>query len=193
MVLMLAGCGAARVPKEMRKTALVVSQKGKVTSYLVDVLDKEYYDLDELTDMASKEVEAYNEKYQEGKKPPVVMKSVKEQKDGQVAVIYQYLDTDVYENYNDAFLHFSECNSDLIEEYELEQFTFVQAKSGDEITNQQNQKILEDKYVLITDVDAVIYCPYRVAYVSEGGIYKPDGTVDTASQEGERVVILMEK
>ena len=47
LILSLTGCGqAAKLPETVENTSLVVEKDGKVTSYLVNTFDKDFYNLD---------------------------------------------------------------------------------------------------------------------------------------------------
>jgi uncharacterized lipoprotein YajG len=61
---MLAGCGTAKVPDVVDVTSLAISEDGQITSYLVDVFDKDYYDISELKTMALEDAADYNAEHQ---------------------------------------------------------------------------------------------------------------------------------
>ena len=72
----LAGCGTPKVPDSVEQTSLIIDAKGGVVSHMVDVFDKSHYNIDELRDMANKEVADYNTANQSGTVVPVTVTSV---------------------------------------------------------------------------------------------------------------------
>lgn len=188
----LTGCNQAKVPETVTETSLVISDKGIVTSYLADVLDKDYYDVSDLTAMAIQEVADYNAEHQKGEVIPVTMEKVATFEGNKVVVTHKYDSADTYSDYNDSILYyglFSDAVGNVCDRIDP---NLVNVKDGTKITEEQLQSAQENKHVIITDAKAVIYCPYGVSYVSEGAVYREDGTVDTSNTEGT-VMILMKK
>lgn len=193
-VLLLTACGGAKAPTEPDVTSLRISEAGTVTSYLVDTLDKDYYDVNELTDMVVAEVADYNTQNQTGETTPVSFEKAETYPDSdKVLIVMNYDSAKTYEEYNGNVLYFGMTDGEkLLASSNGYTLPLVSAKDGTAMSQEQREKKWDNKHVIVTDVKAVIYCPYKVTYVSEGVKILPDGGVDTSETE-ERVMILMNK
>lgn len=189
-MLILVGCGAAKVPEVVDVTSLVIDGSGVVTSYLVDEFDKDYYSIDDLTDMAVEEAAAYNTQKQSGEIIPLTVDKVEKLADGsnKVVVKHIYDSAATYADYNGGVLFYGTVAEAADAGYSLS-ITMKNVKDNTLYTEAQLMQN-EEKYLLITDAKAVIYCPGKVTYVSEGADYQEDGSVDT-SQAESTVMILM--
>ena len=190
--LLLSGCGQARVPENVDITSLVISAKGSVQSYLVEEFDKDYYSVSDLADMVVQEAADYNTGHQTTEVTPVTVEKVEvlANDSSKVVVVQQFDSAATYEDFNEGVLYFGHA-SNLPEERSIDG-NLVSAKDGTAITADLLQKELEKKHIVITDAKAVIYCPYPVAYVSDGAVCREDGGVDTTQAEG-LVTILLKK
>ena len=166
--LLLAGCGQAKVPDVVDTPSLSVEKDGTVTSYLVGVFDKAYYDIDALARMASEEAAAYNAQKQTGETTPVLVEKTEELSDGsgKVVVVLKYDSTDTFSDYNNSVLFYGTTAQAREEGYELEA---ADAESGE--------------YVLITDQKVKLYCPRKVVRAGGGAVLKEDGSVDASAAE----------
>ena len=45
-------------------------------------------------------------------------------------------------------------------------------------------------YLLVTDIKADIYCPGKVAYISEGAVVNGDGSISSSEAEGFVYILL---
>ncbi len=190
----LTGCSGNKMPETIEETTIAVSDKGVITSYLVGSFDKEYYDISELTNMAVEEVAAYNTDKQEGETIPVTVVKVEElpNNSGNVMVTYQYDNADTYEDYNDGVLFYGTVSEALSEGYKLDASLINSIKDGTSVDEEWMLKEAGKRHILITNQAAQIYVPYKVTHVSQGAVYKEDGSVDTTQTE-ENVIILMKK
>ena len=108
LILSLTGCGqAAKLPETVVNTSLVVEKDGKVTSYLVNTFDKDFYNLDGLTQMVEEEAEEFNATHTEATENPMNVKTVQVLGDGvMVQVVQEFADTDSYAEYNEQDLFY---------------------------------------------------------------------------------------
>ncbi len=189
-MLLLAGCGAAKVPEVVDVTTLVVSGDGAVTSYLVDVFDKEYYKLSDLTEMATKEVADFNSEVQTGETVPVMVDKVEALEDGsnKVVVTHKYDSAESYEQFNEGVLFYGTVNEAVEAGYGLD--VVLQSVKDDTLYTEAQLLQYPDKYLLITDAKAVIYCPKKVAFVSKNASYNANGSVDASQTEGTVVIFM---
>lgn len=191
-VLTLAGCGQGKVPDVVSETSLAIGEDGKVTSYLVEDFDKEYYDISELASMAITEAAGYNTENQTGEAIPVTVDKVETLADGsgKVVVIHKYDNADVFEDYNGSKLFFGTVQAAVDAGYEPD----GTLKSVKDDTPLSKEELMQngEGLVIVTGERARIYCPKKVTYISEGAVMAEDGSVDTTQAEG-MVVILMKK
>lgn len=191
---LLTGCARVKVPEEVNTTSIIISNKGEVTSHLIDVFDKDYYSISDLTAMAIKEAADYNTEHQQGESVPVTVEKVEAKADGsgKVVVIHKYDTAETYADFNEAILFFGKASDAVGDVSDRIDPRLVNVKDGTQITEEKLQSALKDKHVIITDAKAVFYCPYGVAYVSEGVVYQEDGTVDTSQAEGTVTILMKE-
>lgn len=190
-VFLLAGCGQAKVADIVDAPTLSVTDEGEVTAYLVDVFDKDYYDITGLADMAVKEAAAYNTAHQTGEQACVTVEKVEALEDGsgKIVVTQKYETPEIFADYNDAEFFFGSVQEALDAGYDLNGDIFLSAKDGSTMTDEQFAKVIGKK-VLITDQKLQIYCPHKVTHFSEGAAVNPDGSIDTTGVN-ENVYILM--
>ena len=173
--LLLTGCGQAKVPDVVDTPSLAVDKDGTVTSYLVDVFDKEYYNIDGLAAMVSEEAAAYNAQKQSGETEPVFVEKVEELEDGsgKVVVVLKYDSTDTFSDYNNGVLFYGTIAQAQEEGYELEA---ADAEDG--------------QYVLITDQKVKLYCPRKAVRAGGGAVLEEDGSVDASAAENMAYVFM---
>lgn len=191
-ILMLAGCGQAKLPDAIDVTSLVVTDKGEVTSYLVAEFEKEYYNISELTTMAVSEVAEYNTEHQTGTSIPVTVEKVEalESDADKVMLTYKYDSTESFMDYDESILFYGTVSEAADAGYDLN-VILTNVKDGTLFSEAQ---LLQetDRYLLITDEKARIYCPKKVTHVSDGAVYEEDGSVD-GTQAESTIYILMKK
>lgn len=183
------GCGQkSSVPDTLLRTAIAVSQKGAVTVYLVEDFERDYYSLQELQEMAEGEVTEFYEENPSEEEKAVVLESVEETGENRVKLIYQYADWTAYEKFNENVFFYGtleEAKSQGIsEEITLQAVSDGRVKTLEELEKEKKARLL------VTDVNADIYCKGRVLYASEGAARKEDGSF---SAEGTEALYLLIK
>jgi len=191
-MLLLTGCGQAKLPDKIDEPTIAIDGEGRVTSYLVELFDKEYYDITELTSMAISEAAEYNTGKQAESGVPVTVEKVEELKDGsqKIVVTYKYDGAETFSDFNGSILFYGTVKEAMDAGYDLAG-SLKSVKDGSMISGEQVMGDSE-KHVVITQEKVRIYCPQKVAYISEGAVYEKDGSVD-ATQASDTVVILMKK
>ena len=188
--LLLSGCGSAKLPETIENTTVAVDSKGVVTSFLVDSFDKAYYNVNELASMAAEDVADYNAEHPVTEEALLKVEKVELLADGsKVMVQHVYNDSTVYEDYNGQELFFGTVNEAQLAGYDLSAL-LTSVKDGTPLSQEELMKKPDKTHVLITDVKADIYCPYKVTHVGDGVVYREDGSVNTGEVDGI-VVILM--
>ena len=188
--LLLSGCGSAKLPDIIENTTVAVDSKGVVTSYLVDTFDKAYYSVNELAVMAAEDAADYNAEHPVTEDTLLKVEKVELLADGsKVMVQHVYSDSNVYEYYNGQELYFGTVSDALLAGYDLSAL-LTSVKDGAPLSQEDLMAKTDKTHVLITDVKADIYCPYKVTHVGDGVVYREDGSVNTGEVDGV-VVILM--
>ena len=189
------GAGAVGCKDFLRKYMpgpLVVEKDGKVTSYLVNTFDKDFYNLDGLTQMVEEEAEEFNATHTEATENPMNVKTVQVLGDGvMVQVVQEFADTDSYAEYNEQDLFYGTRVEALAQGLTVNR-ELVNAADGTPADSEKLDKALEKNHLIITNASAYIYCPYPVLYISEGVVMGEDGYVDASQSDGV-VTILMKK
>ena len=183
-----AGCGEAEVPQIIESSTLIVAGKGQVTAHLVEDFEKSYYDLSELTAMATEEAAEYNATRGSEGGNAVTVETVETVGGNRVRLCYQLDSCGTYEEFGLGTLFYGKV-SEAVEKGLTEGALLKSVK--DQTPMGEEQLVQEsDRMILITDAAADIYCPKKVTHVSEGTFVNEDGSVRN-SQEGSMVFILM--
>lgn len=193
LILSLGGCGqTAKLPTEVVNTSLVVEKDGKVTSYLVNTFDKDFYSLDGLEKMVREEADEFNSEHGDGQQDPMTVKAVQMLEAGATVQVVQEFDSvDSYAEYNEQDLFYGTRVEALAQGISVD-LELVNASDGTPADPDKLNKAMEKGHLIITDASAYIYCPYPVLYISEGVVMGADGCVDASQSDGV-VTILMKK
>lgn len=187
--VLLAGCGQTGVPEVLEATSISVDKNGRMTYYLVGEFDRDYYDLSELTAMATEEAAEFSGTA--GDDAPVKVNRVEtlQNDPGKVLIVYEFDGSDSFNRFNGSSFFYGTVDEAAGQGY-LSGVTLHSVKDGQTVTE---TVIRQDgtKKMIITDERALIYCPAKAAYLSEGAILKEDGSVDALGAEG-RVYILIQ-
>jgi hypothetical protein len=196
--MVLTGCGAAKVPDVVTETSLVIEKDGKVTSHLVDVFDKDYYDLHGLREMAQEEADAYNTAHGAEDAAPVTVERVESLPgdDSTVVVTYSYDSADTYEDYNGSSLFYGTAQQAEQAGYQLDETNQVLWDTKGEksiVSTELGEGKLAQKHVILLEEQTRVYCPYQVAYISEDAVVQEDGSIDTTGICEYPVIIVLDK
>ncbi|MCM1569384.1 MAG: hypothetical protein NC081_08055 [Roseburia sp.] len=193
--LLLGGCNQGGTPETVTENTLSVNKEGVITEYLAGDFDRDYYDISELESMAVQEAAGYNGKRPSGETPPVRVEKVEASQEGGTRAIlqYSYDSADTYRDFNQRLLYYGTVAQagEYLEDLDS-QAVLKGVKQGDTLAMAQLLKV-QDKHVIITDVPAIIYCPYSVTYISDGLAVREDGGVDTTGAMDSTAIIIMKK
>ncbi len=195
-VLLLAGCGQAKLPKNIETDTIVFDKEGAMEVYLVRDFDREYYDLSELTAMAAEEAAQYNTENAGDAQVPVVVEKV-ETLEGtplRARITYHYDSADSFCSFNDNEISmFFGTVSAAVQSGETAHFgSLSSVKDNSLVTEDWIKQEASARHLIITQAKALIYCPYPVTHVTQGAMIMEDGSVDTTAVEGV-CAILMKK
>ena len=193
--MVLTGCGQTGGQEVVESTTISVDQKGGLTYYLVEDFNKDYYSLSELAEMASEEAAKFNKSA--GEKQSVAVDKVEtlQEDESRVLIVYRFDGCASFNGFKDKIEKLSDgifFYGTVDEAFEQGYINKVLLKSVKDETQKTEEQLKQDgaKKLIITDEKAVIYCPARVTYLSEGAVLNEDGSVNTSASDGT-VYILM--
>ncbi len=191
--LLCAGCGQEQGPATVKENALVISDKGEVTAFVVGELDRSYYDREELANMARAEADAFNERYKTGEQALVSVEQVEPlEETGKVVVTYHFDSADSYSQfmgqYEDSSLFYGTVAEAASRGY-LSGAGLADVKDGTSLT-EEGLKQHGERYLVITSAKASVYCPAKVTHVSKGAAMNEDNSVGTFQAEGTVYILL---
>ena len=191
-MLLLGGCGQTEVPDTLSVPAISVTNKGKVTAYLIEDFDKDYYDLKELRAMVDEEVAAFNKNHtsQEGM-DAVTVQSLAESTDGsqKVTLVLQFRDTAAYKDYTGADLFYGTVTQAMEAGYDLD-VQLISTKDGTTIEQTEIQEKGKN-HILIAQEKVLIYGPAKPLYISPGTATNEDGSVEVSENAEDNIYIIM--
>lgn len=193
-----AGCGVAKLPDVVESTSLSIDKTGAITSYMVDVFDRDYYALDELESACREDVAVYNAKHQSGENAPLVLEQVSEvsENEGLVMVSYSYDNAETYQTYNKRTFFYGTVEQAIEAGYDFEALNQVLlSPKGSKSIVSSGLKDIAQKHVILLAEATRVYCPYKVAYISENAEALEDGSIDTAGifPEEYPVIIVLDQ
>lgn len=187
--LFLAVCKRVGASDAPGTSAVSVGRKGQISAWFVEGFVEDYYSLAELTEMAKREAAEYNAGIQ-GKKAAVKVGKVELLPDsgGKIRVNYWFDGWESYTDFNEQSLFYGTVEEALKEGFDvsavLRSVEDGSLSAGDQLSR------ATDKYLIITDVKANIYCPKKVTHISDEASVNEDGSIDTSGAKGT-VYILM--
>lgn len=194
-----AGCGRSKVPDLVNATTISVDGNGKITYYFVGDFEREYYSLSELSDMAQGEAAEFNKGEAE---PSVVVDRVEtvpedgtpDSRESRVLIVYQFSGAAGFNQFNQkvnkgpgTFFYGTveeAIGLGLVEDVSLKSVKDGSLKTEEQLGQEGKKKLI------ITDEKAVIYCPGKVAFLSEGAALNQDGSVDASGAEKTVYILL---
>lgn len=188
-ILLLTGCGEVAIPETVSAPTIAISEDGLVTQYLVDNFDEDYYDITELREMVTEEVNKFNAA-QKTESAPITVQSVENATDGsnKVIVKLQYNNADSYQKYNESQLFYGTIAQAHEAGYELD-ITMTSVKDGSAIGKAEIND-MGSKHVIIAEAGYRMAGSKKPLYISEGLSVGEDGFVDTAQAEGLVYIII---
>ncbi len=193
--LFCTGCGETKKPESVNGQTIYISKEGEITLWLVTDFDGADYNISELTSMAVKEVSQFNA--DRAPEAFVTVEKVEALPDdsGRAAVTYQFGNwqscTDFIGNelfYGTNQMFYGMVSEALSMGYGSE--AILKNVKDNTLYTEEQLKQVSGQYLIVTDVKADIYCPGRVAYISDGASLNEDGSVNTFEVEGLAYILL---
>jgi hypothetical protein len=158
-VFCISGCGS----KGPAVTTLTIDKEGGVSGTIIEDFEEPYYDLNELTDMAAKEISAYNSDFLSEK---VFLDSASEDEENKkVTVMMHYNGTSDYSHFNQSFLFYGTVQEALDKGYNVSDK--LVDRNGNELGSDGIDANLENHIIITTDKTNII-APYNISYMTKG-------------------------
>ena len=210
--ILLSGCGQAEAPKDIRESTLVIDESGRVTAYLVEEFDKNYYNLSELTAMVQEDAAIFGSSETDSEKVKIVSVKTMEDDSSRVVVTYQFDSTGSYEELIKDQLFYGTV-AEAIQSGYCNGVTLKSVKDQTLMTEADLLQRMEDSLIIYypelvqpeevklnpeaeEQRQIVIYCPDEVGFVSQGTVVNQDGSISITWVEGsdyEPVYMLLGK
>lgn len=194
-MVLLAGCDSAKMPEVVDSTTVSVEEDGRIRYWLVGEFDKDYYEISELNEMAVGEAQQFNAERKSATGStentyPVIVEKVEtaQTNEGLVVVHYRFDGWQSYSDFNEEDLFYGTIGEAVAEGYNVE-IQLNSVKEDSPLTG-ENVKNATDRYVIITNVKADVYCPGKVTHISEGAVLNADGSVDTTGTDGQVYILI---
>ena len=158
-LLTMTGCGG----RNAEVTAVTIDKNGHVSNVIYEEFDKDYYDVTELSDMASREVSEYNAEYIS---PKITLGEVELIDDGSfVRVSMNYDSATDFSNFNEENLFYG-----TLEEAEAAGY-----RVSDALIDNNGVKIEgsfaadhPDRHIIITNDRSNFNAPFNIEYMTKG-------------------------
>ncbi len=206
LIMLLSGCGQAKVPKDLIVPAISVAGDGGVTAYIVENFDKDYYDLEELKTMVEEEIAKFNESHKDAEgEDAVVIASLTEYSSSDIALIQgtgnlsivepakvvlalEFRDIACYMDYTGMELFYGTVAQAQKAGYDLD-VELTSVKDGTTITKMDIYELGGSRILIVQD-DVRIYGPRKAQYVTSGVAVNEDGSVEPSDTEDNTYIIM---
>ena len=180
---LLCGCGQDK----NRKTKISIDKNGGVVNTIYEEFTQDYYDVSELSDMASEEISYYNSEYVS---PKISLTEVtKLEEEPYVRLKMTFESASDYSHFNQTSLFFGTVAEAVEKGYEL----------SAALVNNEGQKIdlgsndFHEKHIVITTEKTIIETPYAIEYMSDGVFLKDKKEADLTNVLTDSVQLLLSK
>lgn len=184
----LAGCGEAKLPDVIQAPTVAVTKEGTVEVWLLGDFDKSYYSISELSSMAQEEADRFNSAKQNSQ--AVVVKNVEAASGSaaRVMVSYGFDSCASCEEFLGGKLFFGTVGEAVQRGYSMD--VILRSVSDGALFTETQLQQAKDKYLIITDMKANIYCPRAVTHISNDALENQDGSINPSMVEGPVYILL---
>ena len=152
--------------KEADVTSIAINKDGKVKSVMCAEFTEPNYNVDELSDMATTEISAYNSDYLSTK---ITMDSLKyKEEDNSVKMIMTYNNAYDYASFNHVILFYGTVSDAISKGYTLT--ADMKNADGEKVADDWTEQF-GDKHIVICEEKTRIRTPYAIDYATDGITY----------------------
>ncbi|MBR5248328.1 MAG: hypothetical protein IKV27_05235 [Lachnospiraceae bacterium] len=192
LIMLLGGCGQSKVPSDLSVPAISVTGKGKVTAYIVEDFDKDYYDLAELRTMVEDELSKFNESRKgaeaEGAVAMVSLTETVVQEVPKAVLVLEFQDINCYREYFGKDLFYGTIAQAQKAGYDLN-VEFTSVKDGTTIGKTEIFGMGNSRILIVQD-KVRIFGPGKAQYVTSGAAVKEDGSVEPSDAKDNTYIIM---
>ncbi len=179
----LAGCGKSAETN----TFLSIDKEGVVTSTIYEPFEQDYYDISELSDMASDEISYYNSEYIS---PKITLTEAQLLEDESMAKLVMTFDSSSdYSHFNQTLLFYGTVQEAVENGYELS----AKLVDANGVPIDLGDKDYSDKHLIITKEKTRIVTPYNIEYASMGVSCISKKEADLTNVSADSVQLLLSK
>lgn len=183
---MLVGCGSGKT----EKTQLSIDKDGVITSVIYEEFSEDYYDLDELSDMAAQEVSYYNSEYITPKislEETTVIEKDEQPVLKMTMVFNSYSD---YSHFNQFSFFYGTVQEALDKGFEVSEL--LVDEDGNSFKMSELSDYL-DKHIVISADKTCIVTPYSILYSTNGTVLENNKTADFSNVSSDIVQLILSK
>ena len=180
----LSACGGGKD----ETTSVEIDKNGRVTNVIYEPFDQEYYDIQELSDMAASEISEYNVEYSNEKVSLEKAELVED--DSFAKLTMNYTSASDYSHFNQVSLFYGTVEEAMDKGYTISN-ALVNA-DGENIEGDYIEKHKE-KHIVITSDKSNIKTPYNIEYMSKGVTLKDKKEAVLSAVTMDTVQLLLSK
>lgn len=190
LIFCLTGCGKETAPEKIAETSIVIHTNDTITYHLIESFEQSYYNLDELTKMASDEVEQYNSEKGLSGDNAVKLEGVTlvAESPGKVSVVYQFPNVNRFCDFEEEIAFFYGTVKEAMDEGFMLDVPLKNIKD-DSILDEGQLNQYENKKIVIMQTDAVVYGPAKVMLTSDDVSILEDGGLWLNSPEEKGYIV----
>lgn len=163
--LTFTGCGAEEEEKPITGNAVVITEEGKLISYMVDSFDKDYYDAEELAAMAIREAEQFNTQFDYAEGEEMVIQGAEIWPENKmVALIIEFANAESYAQYYGVEAFWGTANQAASAGWSLSGMLTDVKK--DKVLSDEKLEKYGEKMIFISDHEVDIRMPGKI--IAEG-------------------------
>lgn len=184
--VILVGCGEAKLPDIIETPTVSFTKEGEVLVWLVGEFDKNYYELGGLNAMAAEEVAKYCSA--KGRNAAAVDEAQALHGGSKVVLPYRFDGWESCGEFLGNQIFFGTVAEAIQKGYDMD--VVMRSVDGDVLLTETQLRQAGDRYLVITDMAANIYCPRKVTHISNNALVNEDGSINPSMVEGPVYILL---
>ncbi len=182
----LCGCGQ----RDENVTSVTVDKEGKVTYLIYEEFGNDYYDLQELSDMAAREISEYNSEYISEKTTLESIEKVEQDNGSYVKMVMSFDSSEDFTNFNQESLFYGTVEEARDKGY-LVSDKLVD-KNGETIPSSYLDEHSDAHVIIITDKIRVL-APFNIEFMTKGVKLSGKKEAELTDTTADTVQLLLSK